>query len=62
VKSNNESGALLENNAGAATAVSNQIGSYPNYVQQLAMAKELVSQDPKQVAKIVKNWVTPSGE
>jgi flagellar M-ring protein FliF len=61
-KSNNESGALLENSSGAGSTVSNSIGSYPNYVQQLAMAKELVSQDPKQVAKIVKNWVTPSGE
>ncbi len=36
--------------------------THPNYVQQLAMAKELVAQDPKQVAKIVKNWVTPDEE
>lgn len=34
---------------------------YPNYVEQLAMAKQLVEQDPKQVAKIVKNWVTDNG-
>ncbi len=60
--SNNDSAALLENNVGSAAISSNVAGDYPNYVQQLAMAKELVSQDPKQVAKIVKNWVAPSGE
>ena len=43
-------------------ASANAATNYPNYVQQLAMAKELVAQDPKQVAKIVKNWVTPDGE
>ena len=48
--------AMLPNAAG-----SNE-GAYPNYVQQLAMAKELVAQDPKQVAKIVKNWVGPEDE
>ncbi len=60
---NSASQPLLEGGSGEA-AVSNAaaIGNYPNYVQQLAMAKELVSQDPKQVAKIVKNWVAPSGE
>lgn len=52
---------LLE--AGGETALTTSAGAnYPNYVQQLAMAKELVSQDPKQVAKIVKNWVAPNGE
>lgn len=35
--------------------------SYPNYVEQLAMAKQLVSQDPKQVAKVVKTWVADNG-
>ncbi|MGH1538263.1 MAG: flagellar basal-body MS-ring/collar protein FliF [Gammaproteobacteria bacterium] len=54
--------ALLEGSAGETAASTAAIGNYPNYVQQLAMAKELVSQDPKQVAKIVKNWVAPSGE
>ena len=34
---------------------------YPNYVEQLAMAKQLVSQDPKQVAKVVKTWVSNNG-
>lgn len=34
---------------------------YPNYVEQLAMAKQLVSQDPKQVAKVVKTWVANNG-
>ena len=35
--------------------------SHPNYVEQLAMAKQLVGQDPKQVAKVVKNWVADNG-
>lgn len=35
--------------------------SFPNYVEQLAMAKQLVSQDPKQVAKVVKTWVANNG-
>ncbi len=63
-KSTNDSGTMLENNTAPNTTAmsSNVAGAYPNYVQQLAMAKELVSQDPKQVAKIVKNWVAPSGE
>lgn len=61
-KSKNDSGALLESNTGISSISSNSAGNYPNYVQQLAMAKELVAQDPKQVAKIVKNWVAPSGE
>jgi flagellar M-ring protein FliF len=39
-------------------AVSN---SQPNYVEQLAMAKQLVGQDSKQVAKVVKNWVSNNG-
>ena len=51
-----EATALLPNTTAGSTT------NYPNYVQQLAMAKELVAQDPKQVAKIVKNWVTPDGE
>ena len=51
-----EATALLPNTTTGSTT------NYPNYVQQLAMAKELVAQDPKQVAKIVKNWVTPDGE
>ena len=34
---------------------------YPNYVEQLAMAKQLVEQDSKQVAKVVKNWVSDNG-
>ncbi len=34
---------------------------YPNYVEQLAMAKQLVGQDPKQVAKVVKTWVSNNG-
>ena len=34
---------------------------HPNYVEQLAMAKTLVGQDSKQVAKIVKNWVADNG-
>ena len=29
----------------------------PNYVEQLALAKQLASQDPRQVAKVVKTWV-----
>ena len=36
-------------------------GSFPNYVEQLAMAKQLVNQDPKQVAKVVKTWVSNNG-
>ena len=48
--------AMLPNNSTDSAVI------YPNYVQQLAMAKELVAQDPKQVAKIVKNWVGPDGE
>ena len=35
--------------------------SHPNYVEQLAMAKQLVGQDSKQVAKVVKNWVADNG-
>ncbi|QMU60402.1 MAG: flagellar M-ring protein FliF [Gammaproteobacteria bacterium] len=53
---------LLEGSSGEVAIAAAAAGNYPNYVQQLAMAKELVSQDPKQVAKIVKNWVAPSGE
>ncbi|MFK7795427.1 MAG: flagellar basal-body MS-ring/collar protein FliF [Gammaproteobacteria bacterium] len=34
---------------------------HPNYVEQLAMAKQLVGQDSKQVAKVVKNWVGDNG-
>ncbi len=34
---------------------------HPNYVEQLAMAKQLVGQDSKQVAKVVKNWVSDNG-
>lgn len=34
---------------------------YPNYVEQLAMAKQLVSKDPQQVAKVVKTWVGNNG-
>ena len=37
------------------------VSDYPNYVEQLAMAKQLVSQDPKQVAKVVKTWVSNNG-
>ena len=33
----------------------------PNYVEQLAMAKQLVHQDSRQVAKVVKNWVAENG-
>lgn len=61
-KSNSKSQALLEGGSDAAAISSGITGQYPNYVQQLAMAKELVSQDPKQVAKIVKSWVAPGGE
>ena len=53
---------LLEGSSEQMASASSSAVAYPNYVQQLAMAKELVSQDPKQVAKIVKNWVAPSGE
>jgi flagellar M-ring protein FliF len=35
--------------------------SSPNYVEQLAMAKKLVGQDSRQVAKVVKNWVADNG-
>ena len=35
--------------------------NYPNYVEQLAMAKQLANQDPKQVAKVVKTWVSDNG-
>lgn len=38
-----------------------QVLEYPNYVEQLAMAKQLVSQDPQQVAKVVKTWVANNG-
>ncbi len=62
-KSNSQSQPLLDGSTEGGEMVSaGAAGNYPNYVQQLAMAKELVSQDPKQVAKIVKNWVAPSGE
>ena len=30
----------------------------PNYVEQLALAKQLAAQDPRQVAKVVKSWVS----
>ena len=60
--SKSESQRLLEGSNGQMALTSSTAGAYPNYVQQLAMAKELVSQDPKQVAKVVKNWVAPSGE
>jgi len=61
--SNGDAQALLSSDvSGQVGLPNNAAGNYPNYVQQLAMAKELVSQDPKQVAKIVKNWVAPSGE
>lgn len=60
-KSNSEK-QLLDGSSGEVVVAAGAAGNYPNYVQQLAMAKELVSQDPKQVAKIVKNWVAPSGE
>ena len=60
------SGELQGDAGGAVAMLSNSPAalatSHPNYVQQLAMAKELVAQDPKQVAKIVKNWVTPDGD
>ena len=57
----------IQNEIGGATAMLTNSSAahgtnYPNYVQQLAMAKELVAQDPKQVAKIVKTWVAPDGE
>ena len=61
VTSDSNTQPLLESSSGQA-ALPVSAGAYPNYVQQLAMAKELVSQDPKQVAKIVKSWVAPSGE
>ncbi len=35
--------------------------SHPNYVEQLAMAKQLVGQDSRSVAKVVKNWVADNG-
>ena len=35
--------------------------AFPNYVEQLAMARQLVEQDSRQVAKVVKNWVSDSG-
>ena len=53
---------LLEGGGGDTALAAGGAVNYPNYVQQLAMAKELVSQDPKQVAKIVKSWVAPDGE
>ncbi len=59
---NSASQPLLEGSSGQAALPASVAGGYPNYVQQLAMAKELVSQDPKQVAKIVKSWVAPSGD
>ncbi len=49
---------VIGNNHGTLKALGVE---YPNYVEQLAMAKQLVEQDPKQVAKIVKNWVTDNG-
>jgi flagellar M-ring protein FliF len=57
-----------QDNANAAFAsdqrMSNQAAQapgHPNYVEQLAMAKKLVSQDPQQVAKVVKTWVANNG-
>jgi flagellar M-ring protein FliF len=61
-KSYSNTQSQLEGGSDTAAITSGMAGQYPNYVQQLAMAKELVSQDPKQVAKIVKSWVAPSGE
>ncbi len=59
-------GELQSDGSNATTMLSNATSgandNYPNYVQQLALAKELVAQDPKQVAKIVKSWVAPDGE
>ena len=61
IKSDQQAQPLLEGGGNTALTAGGAV-NYPNYVQQLAMAKELVSQDPKQVAKIVKSWVAPNGE
>lgn len=45
-------------NNGSQSTINND---HPNYVQQLAMAKQLVDQDSRQVAKVVKNWVADNG-
>ena len=56
----NQVNALTDNSGEGNTPQALQ-SSYPNYVEQLAMAKQLVSQDPKQVAKVVKTWVADNG-
>ena len=50
-------------NAGSSDSATQQSipNSHPNYVEQLAMAKQLVGKDSKQVAKVVKNWVANNG-
>jgi flagellar M-ring protein FliF len=36
-------------------------GGLPNYEQQVAAARSLVTQDPKRAAQVVKEWVTTDG-
>lgn len=66
---NSESQLLaIENSDNSSNASSSDSGTqnsltneHPNYVEQLAMAKQLVGQDSRQVAKVVKNWVSDNG-
>lgn len=53
---------LADNSSGSGKeSERNKALEHPNYVEQLAMAKQLVSQDSRQVAKVVKNWVAENG-
>ena len=49
------------NLSGSQDSLKSLTNKHPNYVEQLAMAKQLVGQDSKQVAKVVKNWVADNG-
>ena len=48
-------------NASDSESPNSLTNDHPNYVEQLAMAKQLVGQDSRQVAKVVKNWVADNG-
>jgi flagellar M-ring protein FliF len=58
IENSDVSGNSGSSNAGSQASLTNK---HPNYVEQLAMAKQLVGQDSRQVAKVVKNWVADNG-
>jgi flagellar M-ring protein FliF len=54
---NGEGAAVVEGAAGGAPAVAAPPGTPLAYEQQIVQAKTMVTQDPKRVAQVVKNWV-----